>query len=73
MTPEQDREYCAAFALECQIPQFRQLPGDIQRGLVDIVIRIGCVDFACMYYMRQHIDAERWDAVGAYLVQLNKQ
>jgi hypothetical protein len=67
-----DQEYCIAFALSCQIPQFRQLPGDIQRGLMDAMIRLGCTDFACMYFLRTQIEAGNLDSVRRLLIHLNK-
>lgn len=70
---QEDREYCIAFALKCQIPQFMNLPGDIQRGLVDLMVRLGCVDFSCMFFLKSQIDAGNLDAVKALLVQLNRQ
>lgn len=73
MTPEEDHEYGISFALTCQIPQFRQLPGDIQRGLVDVMSRMGSTDFSCMYFLKQQIEAGNLGAVKALLVQLNRQ
>lgn len=73
MTEQDDREYGIAFALTCQIPQFRNLPGDIQRGLVDAMSRLGCQDFACMYSLSYHIEAGHLDWVKALLVHLNRQ
>lgn len=72
MTPQDDKEYAVVFALKCQIPNFMQLPGDIQRGLVDIVMRIGCVDFACFYFLKTCIEAGNLDCVKSYLIHLNK-
>lgn len=69
---DSEQDYCMAFALSCQIPQFYQLPGDIQRGLMDIGTRLGQGDFACLYYLKFQIDAWNLPAVEALLIHLNK-
>ena len=69
---QSEQDYGMAFALSCQIPQFLQLPSDIQRGLMDVGIRLGQGDFACLYYLKFQIDAWNLDAVKALLIHLNK-
>ena len=72
MRSQEDRERGAAFALTCQIPQFLQLPSDIQLGLVDAMVRLGCTEFACLFFLRSHIECGDLDKVRHLLIYLNK-